>query len=51
MRIFRILLTLVVAGATFYGLNALAVQNGYQDRLDFRNGHFSGQHCNKLNHN
>nr|WP_255542820.1 hypothetical protein [Pedobacter sp. ASV19] len=43
MRAFRIVLTLLVAGATFYGLNALAVQKGYPDRLDFK--------MNIVNHN
>jgi hypothetical protein len=57
MRTFRILLALMVAGATFYGLNMLAVQNGYRDRLDFRNKNFCRHHTqtdtitNKLNNN
>jgi len=40
MRAFRILLALAVAAGTFYSLNALAVQNGYRDRLDFKNRHY-----------
>ena len=45
MKVFRILLALAVAGATFYSLNVLAVQNGYRDRLDFRNKHYHEQDC------
>jgi len=45
MRTFRIFLALVAAGATFYSLNVLAVQNGYRDRLDFRNRHYHGHDC------
>lgn len=40
MRTFRILLALAVAAGTFYSLNVLAVQNGYRDRLDFKNRHY-----------
>ena len=45
MKAFRILLALAVAGATFYSLNVLAVQNGYRDRLDFKNRHYHDD-CN-----
>jgi len=45
MKAFRILLALAVAGATFYSLNALAVQNGYRDRLDFKNQHYHEHDC------
>ena len=45
MKAFRILLALAVAGATFYSLNALAVQNGYRDRLDFKNKHYHEHPC------
>ncbi|WP_293311305.1 hypothetical protein [Pedobacter sp. UBA5917] len=41
MRTFRILLALAVAAGTFYSLNVLAVQNGYRDRLDFKNRHYN----------
>jgi len=46
MKAFRILLALAVAGATFYSLNVLAVQNGYRDRLDFKNRHYHEHDCN-----
>ena len=45
MRAFRIFLALTVAGATFYSLNVLAVQNGYRDRLDFKNRHYHDNDC------
>jgi len=45
MRAFRIFLALAAAGATFYSLNVLAVQNGYRDRLDFKNRHYHGHDC------
>ncbi|WP_231425567.1 hypothetical protein [Pedobacter sp. Leaf250] len=45
MRAFRILLALAVAGATFYSLNVLAMQNGYPDRLDFKNRHYHEKDC------
>ncbi|MDN3586514.1 hypothetical protein QWY86_07560 [Pedobacter aquatilis] len=45
MKAFRVLLALVVAGATFYSLNVLAIQNGYRDRLDFKNRHYRDQNC------
>ncbi|WP_316735482.1 hypothetical protein [Pedobacter aquatilis] len=45
MKAFRILLALAVAGATFYSLNVLAVQNGYRDRLDFKNRHYREHDC------
>ncbi|QIL39596.1 hypothetical protein G7074_10105 [Pedobacter sp. HDW13] len=45
MRAFRIFLVLVAAGATFYSLNVLAVQNGYRDRLDFRNRYYHEHDC------
>ena len=45
MKAFRILLALAVAGATFYSLNVLAVQNGYRDRLDFKNRHYHEYDC------
>ncbi|WP_175634688.1 hypothetical protein [Pedobacter ghigonis] len=45
MRAFRIFLALAAAGATFYSLNVLAVQNGYRDRLDFRNRHYHEHDC------
>ncbi|KIA92807.1 hypothetical protein OC25_15580 [Pedobacter kyungheensis] len=45
MRAFRIFLALAAAGATFYSLNVLAVQNGYRDRLDFKNRHYREQDC------
>ena len=41
MRTFRILLALAVAAGTFYSLNVLAVQNGYRDRLDFKNRNYN----------
>jgi hypothetical protein len=41
MRTFRILLALAVAAGTFYSLNVLAVQNGYRDRLDFKNRNYT----------
>ncbi|WP_316830280.1 hypothetical protein [Pedobacter aquatilis] len=47
MKAFRILLALAVAVATFYSLNVLAVQNGYPDRLDFKNRHYHEQDCNR----
>jgi len=47
MKAFRILLALAVAGATFYSLNVLAVQNGYRDRLDFKNRHYHESDCNQ----
>ncbi|QXU41238.1 hypothetical protein [Pedobacter sp. D749] len=40
MRAFRILLALAVASGTFYSLNALAIQHGYRDRLDFKNRYY-----------
>lgn len=46
MKAFRILLALAVAGATFYSLNVLAVQNGCRDRLDFKNRHSHEHDCN-----
>lgn len=46
MRAFRIILALIVAGATFYSLNVLAIQNGYRDRLDFKNRHYHDEDCN-----
>ncbi len=46
MKAFRILLALAVAVATFYSLNVLAVQNGYRDRLDFKNRYYYDQDCN-----
>lgn len=49
MRTFRILLALAVAAGTFYSLNALAVQYGYRDRLDFKNRHYHGD-CNHGQH-
>ncbi|WP_421945739.1 hypothetical protein [Pedobacter sp.] len=45
MKAFRILLALAVAGATFYSLNVLAVQNGYRDRLDFKNRNYHDVDC------
>ena len=45
MKAFRILLALAVAGATFYSLNVLAVQNGYRDRLDFKNRNYHDEDC------
>ncbi|SDC95796.1 hypothetical protein [Pedobacter soli] len=45
MRAFRIFLALAAAGATFYSLNVLAVQNGYRDRLDFKNRHYHEHDC------
>ncbi|WP_231458715.1 MULTISPECIES: hypothetical protein [unclassified Pedobacter] len=45
MKAFRILLALTVAGATFYSLNVLAVQNGYKDRLDFKNRNYHDNNC------
>ncbi|WP_316802298.1 hypothetical protein [Pedobacter nototheniae] len=45
MRIFRGLLVLVAAAATFYSLNVFAVQNGYRDRLDFKNRHYHDDDC------
>lgn len=45
MNAFRILLALALAGATFYSLNVLAVQNGYGDRLDFKNRHYHENDC------
>jgi len=45
MKAFRILLALAVAGATFYSLNVLAVQNGFRDRLDFSNKNYHDHHC------
>lgn len=45
MRIFRTFLSVFVAGATFLGLNALAVRNGYPDRLDMNRGAFSRREC------
>lgn len=45
MRIFRGILALVAAAATFYSLNVLAVQNGYRDRLDFKNRHYNEGNC------
>jgi hypothetical protein len=45
MRAFHIFLALAAAGATFYSLNVLAVQNGYRDRLDFRNQHYHERDC------
>lgn len=45
MKAFRVLLALAVAGATFYSLNVLAVQNGYRDRLDFKNRHYRESDC------
>lgn len=50
MKAFRILLALVTAGATFYGLNLLAVQYGYHDRLDFKNKHYHEQNCDTEKH-
>jgi len=47
MKAFRILLALAVAGATFYSLNVVAVQNGYHDRLDFKNRHYQESDCNQ----
>jgi len=47
MKAFRILLALAIAGATFYSLNVLAVQNGYRDRLDFKNRHYHERDCNQ----
>jgi hypothetical protein len=47
MKAFRILLALAFAGATFYSLNVLAVQNGYRDRLDFKNRHYHGEDCDR----
>ncbi|KQR71964.1 hypothetical protein [Pedobacter sp. Leaf176] len=47
MKAFRILLAMAVAGATFYSLNVLAVQNGYRDRLDFKNRHYHESDCNR----
>ncbi|WP_316828351.1 hypothetical protein [Pedobacter miscanthi] len=41
MRTFRLLLALAVAAGTFYSLNVLAIQNGYRDRLDFKNRHYN----------
>ena len=40
MKAFRILLALAVASGTFYSLNALAIQHGYRDRLDFKNRYY-----------
>ena len=45
MKAFRIILALVVAGATFYSLNVLAIQYGYPDRLDFKNRHYHEYDC------
>ncbi|WP_316799234.1 hypothetical protein [Pedobacter frigidisoli] len=45
MKAFRIILALVVAGATFYSLNVLAMQYGYRDRLDFKNRHYHEYDC------
>lgn len=50
MKAFRILLALAVAGATFYSLNVLAVQNGYRDRLDFKNRHYKEYDCSNEHH-
>ncbi|MGM9476657.1 hypothetical protein ACS5PU_09500 [Pedobacter sp. GSP4] len=47
MKAFRILLALAAAGATFYSLNALAIQNGYRDRLDFKNRHYHEHDCSQ----
>ncbi|MFC3561446.1 hypothetical protein [Pedobacter jamesrossensis] len=47
MKAFRIILALIVAGATFYSLNVLAIQNGYRDRLDFKNRHYHDEDCNR----
>lgn len=49
MRAFRILLALAVAAGTFYSLNVLAVQNGYRDRLDFKNRHYHDD-CQQEHH-
>jgi hypothetical protein len=49
MRAFRILLALAVAAGTFYSLNVLAVQNGYCDRLDFKNRHYRDD-CQQEHH-
>ncbi|ARS42138.1 hypothetical protein CA265_21755 [Sphingobacteriaceae bacterium GW460-11-11-14-LB5] len=49
MRTFRILLALAVAAGTFYSLNVLAVQNGYRDRLDFKNRHYHDD-CQQEHH-
>ena len=51
MRAFRILLALVVAGATFYSLNVLAIQNGYPDRLDLKNKHYHEDDCKSHHRN
>lgn len=45
MKAFRIILALVVAGVIFYSLNALAIQYGYHDRLDFKNRHYHEHDC------
>jgi len=45
MKAFRILLALIIAGATFYSLNVLAIQNGYPDRLDFKNKNYDERDC------
>lgn len=45
MKAFRILLAMAVAGATFYSLNVLAIQNGYPDRLDFKNKNYRENDC------
>lgn len=45
MKAFRILLALITAGATFYGLNVLAMQQGYPDRLDLKNKNYHQQDC------
>jgi len=50
MKAFRILLALAIAGATFYSLNAFAVKNGFQDRLDFKNRYYHESDCNREHH-
>ena len=47
MKAFRILLAFAVAGATFYSFNVLGVQNGYRNRLDFKNRHYHESDCNQ----
>lgn len=49
MRAFRILLALAVAAGTFYSLNVLAIENGYRDRLDFKNRHYRDD-CQQEHH-
>ncbi|WP_443945323.1 hypothetical protein ACJVDH_20780 [Pedobacter sp. AW1-32] len=45
MRPFRFLLAFAAAVGTFYSLNALAVQKGYPNRLDFSNRHYQHRDC------